>query len=174
MQNLNKFSKTFLFISVASFAIFIGSYVVKLSMLNQLFQPENLLLKYVFVDKDLTPMFEILIPVFSITVVSFLLLTIASIVFLVSSKISLKENGWLFISFLIFVITAIFEWVLIIRYDLEFLSVVMSNNFDQNMIIDLLRNRVTDFGPFPLILVFSYMVIVYLCLFKPLKSNYED
>lgn len=174
MQNLNKFSKTFLFISVASFAIFIGSYVVKLSMLNQLFQPENLLLKYVFVDKDLTPMFEILIPVFSITVVSFLLLTIASIVILVSSKISLKENGWLFISFLIFVITAIFEWVLIIRYDLEFLSVVMSNNFDQNMIIDLLRNRVTDFGPFPLILVFSYMVIVYLCLFKPLKSNYED
>lgn len=174
MQNLNKFSKTFLFISVASFAIFIGSYVVKLSMLNQLFQPENLLLKYVFVDKDLTPMFEILIPVFSITVVSFLLLTIASIVFLVSSKISLKENGWLFISFLIFVITAIFEWVLIIRYDLEFVSVVMSNNFDQNMIIDLLRNRVTDFGPFPLILVFSYMVIVYLCLFKPLKSNYED
>lgn len=171
MQNLTKLSKIFLFISATSFAIFIGSYVVKLAMLNQLFEPENVLLKDLFVDKDLTPMFEIMLPVFSITVFSFLFLTISFIVFLISSKINLKQHGWLlFIIITIFAITVIFEWILVIKFDLTILLILIENNNDQNLLLDLFKKRIIHFGPFPLILVFSYIVIIYLSLFKPLKQ----
>ncbi|MDZ7763034.1 MAG: hypothetical protein U5K00_01220 [Melioribacteraceae bacterium] len=141
MQNLSKLSKTFLYLTVASFSIFIGSYIVKLAMMNQLFEPENLLLKNKFSGTDLNVTFEIMIPVFSITNFSFLLLTISYIVFLATSKTNLKKHGWLFIITIILFITAVFEWILIIKFDIKILTELMNNEIEQSTLVESFKKE---------------------------------
>ncbi len=174
MENLNKISKAILYLVVISFVLFTGSYLVKLGLFYQLFEPKNLDLKDVFQNSDLTLVLSSLLPSLTITLLSYAAFLFSLITFLLISKISLKNNGWLFIITMIVAVTGIFELILLFNFDRVIIHQLFSSTLDQEYVISLLKGRMTEFGPFPLILLFSYLVIIFLALFRPLTKRHED
>ena len=174
MENLSKISKTFLYVSVISFAIFLGSYVVKLSLINQFFYAQNLSLKEIYQTDNLGLLLISYLPVISISTVTFILLYISFFFFLVFAKVSLKQNGWLFMVTLLLAITGLFETYLIVFVDFEVINEMMKSPINSELILLLFKQRLSELGPFPLILVFCYLAIIYLALFKPLQKKNEN
>ncbi len=171
MENTSKISKLVLFLSILSFVIFIGSYIVKLAMMNQFFDAETMGLKSFYTGKDLSLALHALLPVFSISMISFLSFLFFYVMFIVLAKINLKLEGWLFIISIILLITAPLESYLLIKFDWEIIRHLQSENIVVDFVINLLKNRMTVLGPFPLVLLFSYFIIIFLALFKPLRKN---
>lgn len=171
MENQNKISKTFLFITVLSFVLFFGSYLTKLNLLSQFFDAETMTLKSIYEGSDLSLVMKSLLPSFSVSMISFIAFVLFFIVYVIVTKITLREEGWLFITIIILLITAPFEIFLLIKFDLPIISELMQVSIRYDYILGLMKNRMMILGPFPLILLFSYFVIIYLSLFKPLQKN---
>lgn len=171
MENLNKISKSILAVTILSFTIFIGSYLTKLALINQFFDAETMELKSIFANNDLSLTIQSLLPAFSVALLSYLVFLVCFILFLVVSKPKLRNYGWLFIITLILVITTPFEIYLIFKYDWTIVNTLFKPNFDTNFIINLLKNRITGLGPFPLVLLFSNFLIIFLATFKPLQKG---
>lgn len=171
MENQNKISKTFLFITVLSFVIFLGSYLTKLNLLSQFFDAETMNLKSIYEGGDLSLVMKSLLPSFSVSMISFIAFVLFFIMYIVVTKINLRNEGWLFITIIILVITVPIEIFLLIKFDLPIISELMQVSIRYDYILSLMKNRITILGPFPLILLFSYFVLIYLSLFKPLQKN---
>lgn len=171
MENQNKISKTILFLSVLSFVLFTGSYLTKINLIWQFFDAETIDLKSIYTGSDLSLVFKSLLPSFSITLISFFSFILFFAVYLIYSKINLKNNGWLFIILIILVVTTPFELYLFIKIDWKIIVELMKTNISQDFILSLLKKRLTILGPFPLILLFSYFVIIFLTVFKPFKNK---
>lgn len=170
MENQNKISKTILFLSVLSFVLFAGSYLTKINLIWQFFDAETIDLKPTYLGNELSLVFKSLLPSFSITLISFFSFIIFFLAYLVYSKINLKNNGWLFIILIILVITTPFELYLFIKIDWKIIVELMKTSISQDFILGLMKKRLTILGPFPLILLFSYFVIIFLTVFKPFKK----
>jgi len=174
MENLNKFSKSILFFTLVTFVLYSGSYLVKLVQIGQFFDAESMELKSRFVNQDLTLTLQSLLPSFSITLIFFTSFLFLYILFFVVSKINFKKDGWLFIITIIILVTTPFEAYLIFKYDWKIIDSLISSNFNQNYVLDLIKNRITNFGPFPLVLLFSNILIILLATFKPLQKVDEN
>ena len=93
---------------------------------------------------------------------------ITFLIFLISSKISLKQNGWLFIITLIVFVTFPFELYLI-TIDYKILTEVYSAGFNANQVLNLYIERFKVLGSFPIIEVLCYFAVIFLILFQ--KKN---
>lgn len=171
MENLNKISKSVLFLMIVSFAVFTGSCLIKLLLINQFFDAETMGLKAIYANQNLKLTLESLLPVFSVTLIFYVSFLLFFILFLVLSKINLKINGWLFIVVITLLVTTPFEVYLIFKYDVKIISRLLSESFEQSYLIGLLKNRILELGPFPLILLFSNILIIFLVTFKPLQKH---
>lgn len=171
MENQNKISKTFLFITVLSFVIFLGSYLTKLNLLSQFFDAETMNLKSIYEGSDLSLVMKSLLPSFSVSMISFVVFVLFFIISILVTKIILRNEGWLFITIIILLITVPIEIFLLIKFDLPIINELMQVSIRYDYILSLMKNRIMILGPFPLILLFSYFVIIYLSLFKPLQKN---
>lgn len=168
MANKNNIEKIITFIMFLTFSIWLGSYTVRNLLVFQFFEPENLSLRSELKNYDLSPVFYVIYPVIVTNLISFLVFFLSYIIFLISTKIKFKENGWLLIiTFLIFT-TSPFELFLSMK-DYEIIKVI-SENLERNssQIIHLLKERMTIINSFSLIEIFVYMVIIALLIYKPL------
>ena len=93
---------------------------------------------------------------------------VAFIVFLLISKVSLKKEGWLFISTLIIAVCAPFEIYLLTK-DFEISKAIYSMNFDPAAVITEIRERLMTLSSFSLIEIISFIGIIFLSVFQPLK-----
>ncbi len=171
MENLNKISKSVLFLMIVAFAVFTGSYLTKLLLISQFFDAETMGLKSIYANQNLKFTLESLLPVFFVTLIFYISFLLCFILFLALSKINLKTNGWLFIVAITLLVTTPFEVYLIFKYDIKVISQLFSESFEQSYLIDLLKNRIIELGPFPLILLFSNILIIFLVTFKPLQKR---
>lgn len=170
MNKLSKISKIFLFLFVVSGAIWLGSYITRLSLFYQIFQPEEFALKEFVSDQNIAGIFQTLIAAVSINLIFYLVLIIAFVLFLITSKLSLKLNGWLFISTVLIFISLPFELYLML-IDYKLVMMVFNGNFDSKEILNLVVKRFTVLSSFPIVEILSYFAVIYLFLFQPLKST---
>lgn len=170
MQNLNKISKSILFLAITSFVLFTGSYLSKLLMISQFFDAETMELKPIFVNNDLTMALQTLLPIFTAVLTFYIAFLLFYILFIVMTKINLREYGWLFIITIILVVTTPFELYLIFKYDWIIIKQLLGMNFDSNYLIELIKNRIIALGPFPLVLLFSNFLVIFLSIFQPLQK----
>lgn len=170
MDKINKVSKIFLFLFVVSGAIWLGSYITRLTLFYQIFQPTEFVLEEFVTDQNLGAIFQTLIAAVSINLVFYLLMTISFAFFIFTSKLSLKLNGWLFISVILILFSLPFElYLMIVDYNL--LMIVFSSNFDSNKALELVIKRFTILSGFPVVEILSYFAVIYLFLFQPLKDK---
>jgi len=173
MKNLTLISKVSLTIALASGALWLGSYTTKLFALYHLFdldQSNILVLKSNLTNVDLKPVLFELLPVLSLSLVSYLVFLAFSIMFLLLSKISLKNNGWLFISLMIVIIFLPFEIILSIK-DFKIINMILSNSDNVNEMIEIIKSRITIFSSFPIVSLILHYSIFFLFVFKPLTRK---
>jgi hypothetical protein len=138
MQKLSKLSKIFLFLCVLSGVLWFGGYSLRTFLIFQLYEPKELVLKP-YLNSGNIP--AIILSLNTAIVFTFILFPIFIITFfltLITSKVNLKYEGWLFIILLIVIITAPFEIYLMV-IDFDVLSKVLGQNYNSNEIINLFK-----------------------------------
>ncbi len=170
MYNLSKTSKIFLFLTTLSGALWIGAYFTRLIIFYQLFEPKDFIIKPIFNEQNLHALLIDLNSIIVLTTVLYLIFIITYFLFITVSKISLKQNGWLFIVTVIIFLTFPFELYLI-SIDYKIMTMVLPGNFNSMQIIQLIIKRFEVLSSFPVIELLCYFSIVYFVLFKPLTSK---
>lgn len=170
MNKLSKISKIFLFLSASSCTIWMGSYITRLSLFYQIFKANEFTLKEHFTEQNLYEIFKVLSPAVSVNVIFFTIMILSFIIFLTTSKLNLKQNGWLFISTVLIIITAPFE-IYLMSIDMHILTQVVKDNFISNQILELVIKRFTILSSFPIVEILSYFAVIYLFIFQPLTKS---
>jgi hypothetical protein len=170
MNNLNGFSKFILFITCLSGSLWLGSYVTRLSTAYSLFEETDFILKPYYNNGNLSEVFITLLPVYTTTFISYIIFFLFFIIFLMISRISLKQNGWFFITTVLIIATFPFEAYLM-TIDWKILSLIKSESFNPDDIVNLIKDRFNIFSSFPVIEIFSYFAIIFLIIFKPLTKE---
>src|SRR3990172_9727709 len=168
MKNIKTFPKIILFISMLSGTIWIGSYLTRLAVSYQVFEGTDFTLRAYLTPANLNPVFQTILPAIITGIISFPLFLIFFILFLFTSKISLKQNGWLFIITVLVFITAPFELYLS-AIDYKIICLVYTTGFNGQEALKLVIERFKIFSSFPIIELLCYASIIFLLIFKPLQ-----
>lgn len=170
-KELSGLSKSIAFISLLSLSIMLGSYITKLFTVYYLFEGPDLVLRDFIDPSDLDTSLKLLFPVHIIHLIAYLITITSLVLFVITSKLSLKQNGWLFIILLIFFVTLPFEAYLL-TIDYKLITAIMSDKIVSTELLGLLRDRIQKLSSYPLVALISYISIYYFIIFQPLtKSN---
>jgi type III secretory pathway component EscU len=170
MKNTNILSKIFLYLCVLSGVLWIGGYFARMILTYQLFEKTDFLLKSFMNSQNLPGIFFVLSAGIILTSVLYIIFVVSFIIFLGSSKISLKENGWLFIIAILVLITAPFE-IYLMTIDKAVVNIIYSGVYNVNDVLALIIKRFKIFGSFPIIELLCYFAITYLFIFQPMKMS---
>jgi hypothetical protein len=173
MKKNNNLSSVFGYISLASGSLWFGAYVSRLLTTFQMFEARDLSLKQYVTTGNFASIVQTTYPLVSLTFFSYLLFILSFTLFVFSSKIKLKENGWLLVIVLIVYLTLPFE-AMLLSIDYKLLVLFLSNQFASDMILDLITKRITMLNSFPIILMLSYISIPYFLVFKPFRLNSKN
>jgi len=170
MRKLSIISKIILFLLTATTIIWLGNTVSRMFFTYHIFASSNLDLKSFLTDPILKGVFSIHQPLVSISIFSYLLMIILFICFIVTSKLKLRENGWLFISILLVLITFPFELFLIIK-DFSLFNILYYPNYDLNSVMPIILKRYSILGSFMVVEILTYFSIVCLFIFQPFTKK---
>lgn len=173
MKNLSLIAKIFLLITSISFPLWLGGYVARQVVIYQLFEPIELNFKTIYQNQNLSAVFYTIFPLLVFNLTSYSVFLISFTIFLITSKINLKKEGWLFIILIIILICAPFEIYLSIT-DYKIASIVLSDPMNVDTVTSLVKERMMILNSFPLIEIFSSFAIIYLFLFKPFRKENEN
>lgn len=145
-----------------------GGYLLRLVVFYQLFEAEEFVLRSFLNIENLPGIFMILRSAVAMTLILFPLFILSYISFLFSSKINLKQNGWLFIITILIFITLPFEiYLMTIDYDIVFK--INYSSFRTDDVLNLVIKRFKVLSSFPIIELICYFSVIYLMIFQPLK-----
>lgn len=162
----------FLCLALVSFSLWLGGYIGRHLIIFQLFEPKDLALKAYIQGKDLVPVFTTISGIFVFNLMCYPVFLISFALFLITGKINLKKEGWLFIITLMVFITAPFEAFLYVK-DIR-LALYLQGNFSGSWALSMVRERMIALSNFPLVEIFTYLGIIVLAVFKPLRMKDED
>lgn len=172
MKTISKLSKTFLYISALSCAIWVGAYVTRLLMVYNIYEFDgiNLFLRP-FYNNNLHHVLNSFLPLFSTTLVLYPVFIITFVLFLISSRLNLRRNGWLFMITVLVFITMPFE-IYLMTFDYRIFNTIYYNSgFDINTAFDLITKRIQILNTFPIIEVLCYCSILFLAIFRPFTKG---
>ena len=109
MKDLKTFPKILLFFVVLSGALWLGGYFTRLVISYQIFEGTDFTLRNYINDQNIAGILRSFEPAVLTTLVLYLIFIISYILFIITSKVSLKANGWLFIITIIILLTLPFE-----------------------------------------------------------------
>ena len=167
MNKLKTVPKIFAFIVFVSGALWLGSYVVRLILSYNLFLENDFVLKEFVTQENLQAVLLSIAPTIALSSVLYLVFITGFTLFLLTSHISLKRNGWLFIIAAIIYLTLPFEIYLIVKIDYKLIMAFSSGIDDADLFLSLLIDRFKVLGSFPIILIWCYITIPYFIVFRP-------
>lgn len=166
MKKILTFSRTCATLSIISGSIWLGAYFLRLFLNYQLFEGPGLELKTYVTLENSNGILYTLLPSVIVTFVSFMVMIIFFLLFLITSKLSLKNNGWLFIITIILLVTLPFE-VYLMMIDYKLILNLFTETFDSLLIIKLIKDRIQNLSSFPIVELFCYMSFYYFIIFQP-------
>ena len=170
MKDLKTFPKILLFFVVLSGALWLGSYFTRLVISYQIFEGTAFTLRNYVNDQNLAGILKSFEPAVISTLVLYLIFIISYILFIVTSKVSLKANGWLVIITIIILLTLPFE-IYLSSLDYKMIRLLNTTAFNPKEVLDIVIKRFKIFGSFSVIEIFCYGAIVFFLLFRPLKKK---
>ena len=165
MKN-KKLSNLFAFTALVFGAIWLGSHITRLILTYNLFREGELVLKNFINNSNINGIFQAFEPLYYITFVTYVLVVICFTLFLISSSLRLKANGWLFIIAVIIYFTLPFEAVLM-TIDYKIILLYLTGNIDSELTLSLILDRLQTLGGFSVIIILCYLSIPYFLIFKP-------
>ncbi len=175
MKNSNKLATVFSILALSSGSIWFGSYVSRLLITFQMFEPTETVLKSYITNNNLQAIIQTNYPLVNLTFFSYIIFIVSFTIFLITTKLKFKENGWLFIVAMIIYLTLPFECILL-SIDLKLINLFFQEQFTSNKVLELIVERISLLSSFPIILILSYLSIPFFLIVKPfkLKNNNED
>lgn len=174
MTKLNKLSKLFLFLTLVSAILWLGSYLTRQLVVYQFFEPEGLSLRPYYNQQNLDAVIKTIAPIFVSNIILYLLYLVFFIIFIFISKIKLKEEGWFFITLLIVFITAPFELYLLLKDYRIVEQIYFTASISSLDLVTQIKERMQSLSSFALIEIFSYLGVIFLVIFKPLSKTHEN
>ncbi len=168
MENYNKVSKIFLFLCTLSFILWSGTYFSKFLLLYQFYEPE-MTLRSIFNNVDFTPIFYTISSVIGFNIIFYPLFLFSLVLFFITSKLSLKKEGWFFIIFIFTLISAPFE-IYSLTYDYKIVNMIFNGNFANDTSLLLIKEKIVSLGSFPFVQFAFIAAISFLAIFKPLRK----
>lgn len=168
MKKRKLLSSIFGSLALVSGSIWLGAYVARLITIYQMFEPIEKTLKNYINGNNLPAVIQTIFPLVNLTFFSYLVMIITFTIFIISTDLKFKENGWLLIISLIIYLTLPFEFLLL-TIDYKLIVIFMSEQFASGEIIKLIVDRITILSSFPIILVLCYFTIPFLIVFKPFR-----
>ncbi len=159
-----------MFIALLSGVLWLGAYLSRLLLTYQLFEPKDYILKAFVTPENLGGIITTLGAAVSTTMILYIIFIVSFIAFLVSSRISLKKNGWLFIIVLIVFVLLPFE-VYLMTIDYSIIDKIYYSAFDPQTVLNLFVKRLKVLSSFSLVEILSYFAAVYFVLFQPLTKR---
>lgn len=170
MQKISTVSKVLAVLSLMSASIWIGSYLSRLFLVYQIFEGPDLILKSYVNDANVEGILISIMPALVVHLVAFIFMIMTSILFIATSKLNLRNNGWLFIILVAILITLPFEIYLMI-IDLKIILMLQSTSFDSNAILFLLRDRIKVLSSYSIVAILTYLSFYYFIVFQPLTKK---
>lgn len=173
MKNISTLSKILAVLSLIATSIWIGSYLSRLFIVYQFFEGPDLILKNYINENNIDGILFSLLPVIVVHFISFVVMIMTTILFYLTSKLSLKFNGWLFIILIAVLILLPFE-IYLMLIDYNVMLALNSGVFDSTQIITMLRDRITDLSSFSIVALLTYSSFYYFIVFQPLTKNVDS
>jgi hypothetical protein len=170
MKNISTISKIFAVLSLISGAIWVGAYLSRLFLIYQLFEGPDLVLKSYINNENVNGILLSILPSFVVHFVVYIIMLITIIIFYVTSKISLRFNGWLFIILIAILIMMPFE-IYLMMIDYKIIMMLNNGSFDSNTVINLLRDRINDLSSYSIVAILTYLSFYYFIVFQPLTKK---
>lgn len=170
MQKLQTFSKIFSVLSLMSASIWIGSYLSRLFLIYQIFEGPDLVIKSFINDSNIDGILFAIMPAIVVHFLAFIFMIVSTTLFFVTSKINLRNNGWLFIILVAVIITLPFE-IYLMSIDLKVILMLQSSSFDSALIITLLRDRIKELSSYSIVAILTYLSFYYFIVFQPLTKK---
>jgi hypothetical protein len=170
MKNISTISKIFAVLSLISGAIWVGAYLSRLFLIYQLFEGPDLVLKSYINNENVNGILLSILPSFVVHFVVYIIMLITIIIFYVTSKISLRFNGWLFI-ILIAILTMMPFEIYLMMIDYKIIMMLNNGSFDSNTVINLLRDRINDLSSYSIVAILTYLSFYYFIVFQPLTKK---
>jgi len=170
MKDLNPVSKIFMMLAVLSGVLWFGGYLARLTGIYQLFKGPYFHVNYYITQQNLPGILISLNSLLVLTDILFIIFIISFFMFLYTSKINLKQKGWLFIITMIIIITLPFEAYLM-SIDYKIYNLIISNSFKASEVLTLYVARMKSLSSFPIIEIICYGAIIFLLTFRPLNMN---
>ena len=123
-------------------------------------------------DRENT-LFQMLSNASIVVVISYFVVLISAIWFIFTTKLKLKENGWILmcsILFFVFVPAEIYTGFL----DIQFALLFLSNPPNHDELLKIFGQRLGALSGVPVIALFCYYSIIPIAVFKPLKKKTTD
>lgn len=172
MNKVSTISKIFAVISLIAASIWAGSYLTRMFLVYQLFEGTDLILKNYINQNNIVGILSTLLPAIMVHMISFVVMIISTLLFYMTSKLSLKLNGWVFIILIGILITLPFEIYLMI-IDYKVVIALFSGSFDSIKVVSLLRDRIKELGSFPIVALLTYLSFYYFIIFQPLIKKID-
>jgi hypothetical protein len=173
MKKKSKSSSVFGYLALTSGSIWFGAYVSRLLTTYQMFKETEYTLKDYISNANLSAIFQTTFPLVNLTFYSYIVMTISFTLFLILSRLKLKENGWLLIVALIIYLTLPLESLLLMT-DYKLIVLFLNEQFGSEQILNLVVERLSKLSSFPIILILSYFTIPYFLVFKPFTLKVKD
>ena len=173
MKKNSNLSSVFGYLALTSGSIWFGAYVARLLTTYQMFEETDFVLKNYLTNANLSTIFQTIFPIVNLTFYSYIVMIISFTLFLISSRIKLKKNGWLLIITLIIYLTLPLE-SLLLMIDYKLIVLFMNEQFGSEQILKLVIERMSKLSSFPIILVLSYLTIPYFLVFRPFTLEATD
>lgn len=170
MKNIFTLSNYFAFLTLATGSIWIGSYLSRLFVVYKLFVGPDLSLQSYISSQNVEGILVSLLPIIIIPFISFIIMIFSFLLFIIISKIKLKDNGWLFIIFVAVLITFPFE-IYLMTIDYKIITQLMSSSIDSNQIVNLLKERISLLSSFPIVIILTYFSFFFFIVFQPLTKS---
>ncbi|MHC1737221.1 MAG: hypothetical protein AB9882_04360 [Ignavibacteriaceae bacterium] len=173
MQRLSKTSKIILVLLILTTIVWLGNTISRMMFTYNIFENSQLTIKYFLTDTVLKGVLIIHQPLVSISIFSYFLMLLLFVLFIIFSKLKLRENGWLFISILLILLTAPFEIFLIFK-DFSLFFTLYYTDYDINGVMEIIFKRYSVFGSFMIVEILVYFSIVSLFIFQPFIKSAKN
>jgi len=170
MKKISKISASFLTVASIACIFWMGSYFLRMTLSYQIFDETITSYKSYINGQNIRGILITLNPAVISTFVLFIVFIVFYFLFLFSSGLNLRKNGWLFIITILIMVTAPFE-IYLMTIDYRIFSKVNVTAFNPVEVIPLVMQRLKEISSFPLIELLSYCAVIFLAVFKPLTRE---
>jgi hypothetical protein len=169
-MELNKIStKIYLFILIVAVIFWLGGSIYRAIVAYTLFEPFSLVIKSEITYDILRQTLKLIGNINVYLLISYPVVLISFVLFVKSSKANIRNEGWLFMITMILILFFPIE-VYLSYLDINYTLLVLFSDFDTNIALSLLIQRIAALGGLPAIGFLSYFTAIWFAIFQPLKK----